>query len=363
MDRAVAEDHEVHCDGTCPLSADRRALPGFAVVIPSRNSRATILRALESVSRQTYPPEEIILVDDGSTDGSAELVRASYPSVVIHSQIQAGAGQSRNVGIDLATSDWVAFLDADDMWLPHHLESLASCAKRFPEVDFLGSRAPRRTAADVALLRAPKDMRRQVPVRRDYFKIARRYRFTSCVHVSSIAVRRAICVDSPIRFPTATLSEDMAFFCSVGAVSDIAWISRPTIVVTRTPGSITSRIEIQPLSTDCSRPVLTPHYVVATDLLLDASLDPRKRRAVRRYRDDLVARHWITVLAHKHQRCAREVLPSLAGNFSVQATLFRIAALVPPRLSRWAQRPVMLFLHKIGIEAASPFHARSIGEP
>jgi len=97
-------------------------MTSIAVVIPAHNRAHTLPRALDSVLTQTRPADEIILVDDGSTDGTAALLRAHYPSVRYLRQAQQGVSAARNRGIRAATSDWIALLDSDDAWLEHKLE-------------------------------------------------------------------------------------------------------------------------------------------------------------------------------------------------------------------------------------------------
>jgi len=93
----------------------------ISVVIPACNAGAYIGRALESVLGQTRSADEIIVVDDGSTDNTAEVVARYAPKVKYLHQDNAGASVARNRGIEAATSRWMAFLDADDEWLPEKL--------------------------------------------------------------------------------------------------------------------------------------------------------------------------------------------------------------------------------------------------
>ena len=91
------------------------------VVIPTFNRAHTLGRALDSVNSQTLPPQEVIVVDDGSTDSTAELV-AGYPGVSYLRQENRGVSAARNLGIRRCGCDWVALLDSDDEWLPEKLE-------------------------------------------------------------------------------------------------------------------------------------------------------------------------------------------------------------------------------------------------
>lgn len=94
----------------------------ISVVIPAFRALGTIDQAIQSVLAQTVPPHEIIVVDDGSPDETAAHVADRYPGVRLLRQANAGCGMARNAGAAIATGDWLAFLDADDAWLPTKLE-------------------------------------------------------------------------------------------------------------------------------------------------------------------------------------------------------------------------------------------------
>jgi glycosyltransferase involved in cell wall biosynthesis len=96
--------------------------------MPLFNKAPHVVAALESVLAQSLPPLEIIVVDDASTDGGAELVRATESCLIrVLTRTKPGPGgyAARNLGIEAAAGDWIAFLDADDLWRRDHLETLA----------------------------------------------------------------------------------------------------------------------------------------------------------------------------------------------------------------------------------------------
>lgn len=105
----------------------------FSVVVPLYNKRSTVGRALRSVLVQTVQDFEIVVVDDGSTDGSAEVARAvSDPRIRIIHQANAGVSAARNRGIAEAQHELIAFLDADDEWLPEFLSTIRRMVERYP---------------------------------------------------------------------------------------------------------------------------------------------------------------------------------------------------------------------------------------
>lgn len=105
------------------------------VVIPAYNASAFINRTLESVAQQTLAPATVIVVDDGSVDETAEFVRRfsdAHPAqkIVLVSQTNKGISGARNTGLKVATSEFVALLDADDLWEPEKLERQAALFMR-----------------------------------------------------------------------------------------------------------------------------------------------------------------------------------------------------------------------------------------
>jgi glycosyltransferase involved in cell wall biosynthesis len=96
--------------------------PAVSVVIPAYNAAGTVQQAIASVLAQTFDDFELLVVDDGSTDDTGAVVRAINDSRIrLLTQPNGGAAAARNAGIACATGAWVAFLDADDLWLPMKL--------------------------------------------------------------------------------------------------------------------------------------------------------------------------------------------------------------------------------------------------
>jgi glycosyltransferase involved in cell wall biosynthesis len=112
----------------------------ISVIIPLFNKKDSIRRAIDSVLNQTYKPLEIIIVNDGSTDGSAEIAREIQSEIIkVYDQSNQGVSVARNTGIRIAGGAWIAFLDADDEWLPGYLETLTNLALKYPECPVLAT--------------------------------------------------------------------------------------------------------------------------------------------------------------------------------------------------------------------------------
>lgn len=93
----------------------------ISVVIPAYNAAAFVAAAVESAHAQTCPPHEVIVVDDGSTDQTPAVLESFGTRIRVIRQVNRGLSTARNVGAAAATGAWLAFLDADDTWLPHKL--------------------------------------------------------------------------------------------------------------------------------------------------------------------------------------------------------------------------------------------------
>lgn len=167
------------------------AIPQISVVIPLYNKRPYIRRAVDSVLAQSFRNFELIVVDDGSTDGSHEMLAdIADPRLRLIRQDNAGEGAARNCGIEEASANWIAFLDADDMWFPGHIDELAALISFYPGSGLVatGNCEVADGAALGSIPRQPSNIR-QI----DYFiEAARRIGIinSSCAAVSRTAIRK-----------------------------------------------------------------------------------------------------------------------------------------------------------------------------
>ncbi|MFT5396005.1 MAG: glycosyltransferase involved in cell wall biosynthesis [Gammaproteobacteria bacterium] len=107
-----------------------------AVIIPTYNRAALLERALSSVIAQSYPATEIIVIDDGSTDNTQQLIENNYPQTRYIHQANSGVSAARNTGINATTCDWVCLLDSDDSWQPDKLEKQCKALTKNPDYLF-----------------------------------------------------------------------------------------------------------------------------------------------------------------------------------------------------------------------------------
>lgn len=204
----------------------------FSVVIPLYNKASYIYSAVESVLLQSYQASEVIVMDDGSTDGGGDGLEELDNRIKVVRQPNAGKGAARNRGIALAQEDWVALLDADDFWDLDHLHELARIAGSHPEAYLIatqfeeikyGSKPKRRHPAPGLI--------RQI----DFF--AESSRRLGCVHSSSAAVKKAV-LSEVGGFGTTLTGEDTEFWARVALRFPIAISEAQTAFYVRGVGGI-----------------------------------------------------------------------------------------------------------------------------
>lgn len=186
----------------------------ISVVIPCFNGARFLPAAIDSVLAQTMPALEVIVVDDGSTDGSAAIAEAYGTPVRVIRQSNRGESVARNRGIDAAQGDWVAFLDADDSWLPEKLSRQMASASAAVDVICCASVVSRDDESEwqeiVYLPRA------------ETFRRAWILEHGGPCHLSTLLVRRGL----PARFPDWTLyGEDDVYYLDVCSARRVAIVS------------------------------------------------------------------------------------------------------------------------------------------
>jgi hypothetical protein len=283
--------------------------PGFTVVIPLHDAAPFIRRTLERVAAQTEPPARTIVVDDGSTDGGAELVAREFPWVTLVTQANQGVASARNRGIAAAATDWVAFLDADDYWHPDHLRELAATIERVPEARLVSTAY--RTWSPGQPEPRPRPARSRTAIR--YFLEASRDVGLVC---SSTAAAHRETLQAVGGFPEHRRGEDLACWAAIALDHPVARSDAETAVYVRHGAGAMSVVD--PAPSGGSRPVLAPTYeelspsaaLVAralasgrhracTDAELSLYLDSRVNAAVRA---SLVARDRRSAAAYRRLR-------------------------------------------------------------
>jgi len=206
----------------------------ISVIIPAYNAARYIAKAIESCLSQTYAPHEIIVVDDASTDGTAEIAE-SFPAPVhvIRLAENMGVSVARNRGVLASTGDWLAFLDADDWFLPEKFECQRCCVLKNPKavLIYTGFRIINLDGSDSCCrFFMPREI---MPILRY------RSRFSCC----SVVLRREA-FDAVGGFdPALRIAEDWDLWLRIAAhysVELFAAVPEPLVVYRRVAGSLSS---------------------------------------------------------------------------------------------------------------------------
>lgn len=223
----------------------------ISVVIPLYNKEKQIARTLRSVLAQTYHDFEVVIVDDGSTDGSArEVGKFSDPRIRLVSQKNAGVSAARNRGIEEARGEHVAFLDADDEWKADYLATQHSLAEKYPGCDVF---ATDYEFCDVKGRTTPTIIRR-LPFSGEDGELTNYFEVASCSHppICSISVMaRKTALQSVGGFPVGVKSgEDLLTWARLAARYGIAYSRKVGAVFNFEGYHITEKPKRKPASED-----------------------------------------------------------------------------------------------------------------
>jgi len=191
-------------------------MSGVSVIIPTYNRVEHVCCAIDSALAQTEPPLEVVVVDDGSTDGTGEVLERRYAGRIryIH-QVNAGVSAARNTALRVARGEWVAFLDSDDEWLPNKLQIQMTDLRAHPtlvahvtngiivmrsgeEVDFFKARNRPHLGVSDCVLRQPLQ-----------------YVLEQTFLTATYVVRRDVAVEEGLFDESMSMFEDLDFFLRV----------------------------------------------------------------------------------------------------------------------------------------------------
>lgn len=219
-----------------------------SVVIPAYNVAAHIGEAIDSVLAQDYAPVEIIVVDDGSKDDTAEVVSSRFPQVTLIRKANGGAATARNAGIRQAQGEFIAFLDADDIWLPGKLKAQVAYFRAHPDVAMNCTGFSQWVSDDKGVFPDPLSViPDQAGVASDaidrelsgwvYHKLLLR----SFVWTTTVMMRRALIDKIGLYDESFRLGQDYEYFLRASRETEIHRLSRAYALYRQHPGSATAR--------------------------------------------------------------------------------------------------------------------------
>ena len=221
---------------------DAPGLPGAAalvsVVIPTWNSAATLPRAIDSVLAQTWPHCELIVVDDGGSDDTPALLAGYGARLRALRQANAGPAAARNHGLREARGDYVAFLDADDYWLPEKLECQVALLGARPEIGFC-STATRVVDARGEPVRAWPCHKATAPLLETLFM----HSAAVSGSTSGVLARRELLLAADGFDARLRGFEDPDLWIRLAARADYVCIPEALTVVTRMPNSVSGNLD------------------------------------------------------------------------------------------------------------------------
>jgi glycosyltransferase involved in cell wall biosynthesis len=211
--------------------------PKISIVIPAYNAESTIIETIESVQKQTFSDFEIIIIDDGSTDNTVEVIKNIHDRrIQVISYEHRGVSAARNQGISYANGELIAFLDADDLWTPDKLELQLAALEKYPEAGVAYSWT-------YFMYQQGKVIKPGHPV---YFKgdvYANLLVENFLAHGSNPLIRRQV-IDCIGEYDLGlTHSEDWDFYIRLASHCDFALVPKHQIFYRQSSGSTTSKID------------------------------------------------------------------------------------------------------------------------
>ena len=199
--------------------SSRSTAPTVSVIIPTFNRATTLPASIESVQRQTHPVGEIIVVDDGSEDGTSEVVEVFGDGVTYIHQRQQGVSAARNRGISQASGEWLAFLDSDDRWCTNKIQR---------QLAYVGGGARIVHSDEIWVRRG----RRVNPMRKHAKKGGNIYRdcLPLCViSPSSVMIHRSLFDEVGLFDESLPVCEDYDLWLRICAREPVAYVPEPLI--------------------------------------------------------------------------------------------------------------------------------------
>lgn len=197
--------------------------PKVSVIIPVFNGEKFIQRCISSVIRQTYKNLEIIVIDDGSSDNTKNVVVDNFPSVSYLYQRNCGPAAARNLGINKSTGDYIAFIDADDVWLPEKISMQIEALRKNPKIKVVHT--------NIEIMNDGKVDKTFYPIDRQENKMFESLLlWTGSVVCSSILFSRE-CIEKVGNFDSELwTAEDVHLFLRMAYYYDFYFINQPLVI-------------------------------------------------------------------------------------------------------------------------------------
>lgn len=320
------------------------------MVIPLYNKKKIIQKTLSSVCSQTYENFDIIVVDDGSTDGSAKhLSFEKFDNLKVIHQENLGQSAARNKGIKNATGDYIAFLDADDLWKPDHLQNLANLARELPSAGIYASAYISKFPRGFSTITSFPISDSRLINSYEYFEAASD---APVVWVSATMVPKKIFEEVGLFLEGEHRGADREMWGRILLKYNLAYNSQPTAIYCN---------DIAGQETRKKRPIQFPPMIKTIDCEIKKISDEQLRSSLLKYRQKLLNGHLGKALKDGSKDEILHVLSLQQDNSifgRIMKSLFFLSGLCSVNLARFfyrlcGHRYILFFLHKKYIQSVS----------
>ena len=201
--------------------AYHQKLDTVSVVIPTLNRSCLLKRAISSVLMQTVEPDEIIVVDNGSTDQTDIMVSSSFPTIKYLVEKKRGVSAARNKGIKFSQSNWVSFLDSDDTWAPNKIEKQLQFANQNKDLRLIHT--------NEIWYRNEKLLNQMKKHKKSGGNIFEKSLELCCVSPSSCIIKKSIFNDYGLFDEKLEVCEDYDLWIRITAKEEIGYLSDPLV--------------------------------------------------------------------------------------------------------------------------------------
>lgn len=280
----------------------------ISVIIPVYNGEKFILKAVDSVLRQRYTDWELIIVNDGSTDGTAALLEGlrDDPRIRVIHQKNGGVSAARNTAIAASRGTHIALQDADDLWHENHLEVLAELIQRYPDAGLIA------TYAEVQLVNGTRirdcaffEGKPQVLYTEDFFAEYARDKRAKMYNACSTCFRKDAVLRAGGFRVGCKIGEDLGLSLWVSAYYPVVLTSKVTAVYSKVNSVATKDVSFDP---DWY------FFEQVQDILADPSIPEEKRRNIRSVMDWFVMRRCRHYLVDGRRGDARNAYNRIRSN-------------------------------------------------
>ncbi len=276
------------------------SFPKISVIIPSFNREKTVVRAINSVLEQNYPNIELIVVDDGSSDNTATILKKKYlKSLILLEQTNQGVSSARNRGVEQSSGKWIAFLDSDDYWHPKKLAYQIQALELLPDLKILQTQE--------IWIRNGRRVNPRIKHKKPKGWIFNKSLKLCCISPSSVLIEKALFCDAGGFDEDLLACEDYDLWLRITANHPVGLVDQ--LLLTKTGGhqdqlsmkyAAMDRFRVYSLLKNLSISSLSQKQVLAAENQLDEKTEILVMGAKKRGRDITILRGLITEVRLKH---------------------------------------------------------------